>query len=304
MIKQNRISYLFFGSSLESLAFGHTYTMEKLRRLYRFLKSKYDLLSLKKYTTLAGTLVFFLIMSIVPLSFWISLVIGKLPIDLEEILGLSVFSSVKNVLLYVQKEASGATAGVTVVLLVSTLYSSTNLFYQMRRSGEIIYEYPRPKQGLKLRVGALVLMLIFMLVILVFVLLLTLGTLVFSKLLPGAWETALEYFLLGGLAFALALLLNMYICPYKEKPRNFLGGAALTVAAWAVAVVGFAAYLKISNMEKLYGALSAVIVFFLWLYVLMLCFIAGVIFNSERIVSERKKKNKKRRKRRESANAE
>ncbi len=271
--------------------------MEKLRRFYRFLKSKYDLLSLKKYTTLAGTLVFFLIMSIVPLSFWLSLLIGKLPIDMEQILGLSVFSSVKKILLYVQREATNATAGVTVVLLVSTLYSSTNLFYQMRRSGEIIYEYPRPKQGLKLRAGALVLMLVLMALLLVFVLLLTLGTLLFSEILPSAWETALDYLLLGGLAFALALLLNMYICPYKAKTRDFLGGAALTVAAWAVTAVGFAAYLKISNMEKLYGALSAVIVFFLWLYVLMLCFIAGVIFNSEKITEKRKRENQKRKRR-------
>ena len=273
--------------------------MEKLRRLYRFLKSKYDLLSVKKYTTLAGTLVFFLITSIVPLSFWLSLVIGRLPINLDELLRLSVFSSVKNILLYVQKEAANATAGVTVVLLVSTLYSSTNLFYQMRRSGEIIYEYPRPKQGLKLRVGALVLLLVFMLIMLIFVLLLALGTFLFSELLPSAWETALDYLLLGALAFALALLLNMYICPYKAKPRYFMGGAALTVAAWAVAVLGFAAYLKISNMEKLYGALSTVIVFLLWLYILMLCFISGVIFNSERIIAERKKENRKRRKRRQ-----
>lgn len=269
--------------------------MEKLRRVYRFLKSKYDLLSVKKYTTLAGTLVFFLIMSIVPLSFWLSLLIGKLPIDLEEILGLSVFSSVKNVLLYVQKEATNATAGVTVILLVSTLYSSTNLFYQMRRSGEIIYEYPRPKQGLKLRAGALVLMLVLMALLLVFVLLLALGTFLFDGFLPSAWQTVLDYVLLAALAFSLALLLNMYICPYKAKLRYFLGGTALTVAFWAVAVVGFAAYLKISNMEKLYGALSTVIVFFLWLYVLMLCFIAGVIFNSEKITSERKKENEKRR---------
>ena len=210
----------------------------------------------------------------------------------------------KNVLLYVQKEATNATAGVTVILLVSTLYSSTNLFYQMRRSGEIIYEYPRPKQGLKLRAGALVLMLVLMALLLVFVLLLALGTFLFDGFLPSAWQTALDYVLLAALAFALALLLNMYICPYKAKLRYFLGGTALTVAFWAVAVVGFAAYLKISNMEKLYGALSTVIVFFLWLYVLMLCFIAGVIFNSEKITSERKRENKKRRKRKEGAGAE
>ena len=70
--------------------------------------------------------------------------------------------------------------------------------------------------------------------------------------------------------------------------RSFLLGTLLTVSAWAVAVVGFAVYLKVSNMDKLYGALSTVIVFLLWLYTLMVCFIAGVIFNSEKITNSRK----------------
>ena len=80
--------------------------MEQLRKTYRYVKEKYELLTVKKYTTLAGTLVFFLIMSIVPLSFWLTLLIGKLPVNTEQILQLPIFDSVKNVLLYVQQEAA------------------------------------------------------------------------------------------------------------------------------------------------------------------------------------------------------
>ena len=112
--------------------------MKKLRAAYQYLKEKYALLSLRKYTTLAGTLVFFLIMSIVPLSFWLTILIGKLPIDAERVLQLSVFGSVKNVLLYVWEEAANATTGASVLLIFTTLYSATNLFYQMRRSGESV----------------------------------------------------------------------------------------------------------------------------------------------------------------------
>lgn len=281
---------------LKACSIGHTNTMEKIRRFYQYLKSKYDLLSLKKYTTIAGTLVFFLILSIVPFTFWLTLIIGRLPIDLEQVLRLSVFSSVKDVFLYVQREAASATAGASVLLVLTTLYSATNLFYQMRRSGEIIYGYERPRPGFRVRVGALALMFIVMLMMVVFLSLFALGTFLFSRFLSGALERVADYTLLAALAFALVLLLNMYICPYKAKARYFLPGTVITVAAWAVAVVGFAIYLKISNMDKLYGALSVVIVFLLWLYVMMICFIAGVIFNSERITFERDEKNKRRRK--------
>ncbi|MBQ8292089.1 MAG: YihY/virulence factor BrkB family protein [Clostridia bacterium] len=227
-------------------------------------------------------------MSIVPLSFWLTLIVGKLPIDAERILSLPVFESVKNVLLYVRKEAINATASASVLLLVTTLYSSTTLFYQMRHSGELIYGYRKERQGLRLRFGAFLLLLIVMLTVVVFAVLFAFGSVLFSKYLPQGLETVADYMLLIALSFALVLLLNAYICPYKMKLGAFLPGAAITVLAWCVVVTGFAVYLKVSNMTKLYGALSVVIVFLLWLYVLMICFIVGVIINSEKIESQRK----------------
>ena len=119
--------------------------MKKAKKVYHYIRAKYELLTMKKYTTIAGTLVFFLIMSIMPLSFWLTLVVGRLPIDMGKILSLRVFGSVKNVLEYVRQEASNATAGASLILIFTTLYSATNLFYQRRRSGEIIYDYHRKR---------------------------------------------------------------------------------------------------------------------------------------------------------------
>jgi len=256
------------------------------------------MLTRKKYTTIAGTLVFFFIMSIVPLSFWLTLLIGKLPIDANRILQLPVFESVKNIFSFVQQEARSATTSVSIVLIVSTLYSSTNLFYQMRRSGEIIYGYTRLKSGLRVRTGAFALTVIIMLMFLVFFATFALGTFIFSRFFTPFWERLADYLLLLALSYALVWLLNMYICPYKMPMRRFLPGTTITVFAWIVAIAGFSVYLKITNMDKLYGALTAIIVFLLWLYVLMICFIAGVIFNSEKINQERKKEAKARRKNR------
>lgn len=272
--------------------------METLRGLYRYLREKYNLLSVKKYTTLAGTLVFFLIMSIVPLSFWLTLLIGKLPIQTDKVLSLPVFDSVKEILLYVQQEAANATAGASIVLIVTTLYSSTNLFYQMRRSGELIYDFHPEHQGLKIRLGALVLLIIVMATAVVFSLTLALGSFLFSRLLSKMWERVADYALLVAVSFFLVWLLNMYICPFKAKMRWFLPGTAITIVGWTAAVIGFSVYLKISNVRRLYGALSTLIVFLLWLYLLMVGFIAGVIFNSEKIskIQQRQKRRKKKQK--------
>ncbi len=52
--------------------------MKKIRNAIRWLKEQYQILAEKKYTTIAGTLVYFLIMSITPLAFWLALLFGKL----------------------------------------------------------------------------------------------------------------------------------------------------------------------------------------------------------------------------------
>ncbi len=270
--------------------------MAQIKRFFNFCKDKYKLLARKKYTTLAGTLVFFLIMSIVPLSFWITLLIGKLPIDTQRILSLPVFDSVKNVLSYVQQEAATATTSVSIVLVITTLYSSTTFFYQMRRSGEIIYDYRRPKKGLRVRAGAFILWTMVMALLLIFLLLFALGAFLFSNILPNAWQKTADYILLTILSFGLVLLLNMYVCPYKTNIKQFLSGTFVTVGAWALALIGFSIYIKIGNLNRLYGALSTIIVFLLWLYVLMICFIGGVILNSEKITKKRQKERKYKRK--------
>ena len=258
--------------------------MKRLRAAFSYLKGKYDLISIKRYTTIAGTLVFFLIMSIVPLSFWLTLLIGRLPIDYEAILGLAIFDSVKDILMFVKSEATDATNGASIVLLLTTLYSSTTLFYQMRRSGEIIYDVRVERKGLRLRVGALLLMAIVMATVVVFLFVFALGSVLFSHLFSRAWAQIADYLLLAAVAFCLVMLLNAYVCPHKTPLKTFLPGAILTVLSWIGAAVGFSLYLKISNPAQLYGALSTIIVFLLWLYILMVCFIVGVIINSERVL--------------------
>ena len=257
--------------------------MKTLRAAFLYVKEKYQLLSFKRYTTIAGTLVYFLIMSIVPLSFWLTLLIGRLPIDYEAILGLAIFDSVKDVLLFVKGEATGATNGASIILLFTTLYSSTTLFYQMRRSGELIYDVRVEKKGVRLRVGALLLMAIVMAMVVVFLLIFALGSVLFSHLLSKTWARIADYLLLAVVAFCMVILLNAYLCPCKMALKTFFPGAVVTVFSWIGAAVGFSLYLKISNPVKLYGALSTIIVFLLWLYILMVCFVVGVIINSERV---------------------
>lgn len=258
--------------------------MKKVKRIYKYLKEKYEILTSKKYTTIAGTLVYFFIMSVIPFSFWLTLFFGKLiDADSEVILSLEVFKEFEDLLIFLRENAKNAAGGVNIILAVSTLYSSTNLFYHMRRSGELIYDYNVQKGGVKVRFSALVLIFLMIFLFAFFLLVLASGYYILSRYFDSRIGKIFSYIFLICMSFLLAFILNWYICPYKLKVKEVLPGSIATTVLWGVAASAFTVYLKLSDMSKLYGAVSAIIVFLLWLYVMMNCFVIGVIFNSERI---------------------
>lgn len=245
----------------------------------RKVRGAFSYLSSKKYSTLAGTMAFFLVMSVVPFLFWLTLLFGKLNIDITQLFELEIFEEVRDLLLYLRDAAQSATVGASAVLLVTTLYSSTNLFYHMRRSGEIIYDCRRKKGSVVLRLSALGLIFLIMLLLLSGFGVFLLGNDILRRIFPSFIAQMGIYVLFGVFSFALVLLLNLYICPYRLSVKNAIWGSLLTVLLGGFASFGFSVYTQFSSIEKLYGAAVLIILFLLWLYLLMLCFVIGVVLN-------------------------
>ena len=149
----------------------------------------------------------------------------------------------------------------------------------MRRSGEIIYDCRRRKGSLALRLSALVLIFIVMLLLVLGVSLFLLGNSFLRRYFPSFLAQIALYALFGVIVFALLLLLNLYICPYRIGVKQAVWGSLLTLLLGGLASFGFTVYASFGSMEKLYGAAVFFILFLLWLYLLMICFVIGVIFN-------------------------
>ena len=258
---------------------------EKARAAYGYLASK-------KYTTLAGTMAFFLVLSIVPFLFWLTLIFGRLNIDYDQIFELEIFAGIKEFLFYLRDSAKSATVGASVVLLATTLYSSTNLFYHMRRSGEIIYDYKRKKGGIVLRFSALVLIFVVMILLLAEAIVFLLCNALLRRAFPSFLAQLGVYAILGVLAFLFIVILNLYVCPYRVGFSNVVWGSLLTLLMGGIASFGFTIYLTFGSVERLYGAVALFIVFLLWLYVLMICFVTGVILNCYLIGRDKKIKKR------------
>ncbi len=92
------------------------------------------------------------------------------------------------------------------------------------------------------------------------------------------------------LAFFAAVMLNIIACPYRMNFDDAVTGSLLTTALWLVFAVGFGIYTQFANPERLYGKIAAVIIFLLWSYAMMSCFVIGMINNGSYV---RKKQLKK-----------
>ncbi|MDE6585964.1 MAG: YihY/virulence factor BrkB family protein [Clostridia bacterium] len=236
----------------------------------------------KRFSTLAGTLVYFLLMSIAPFTLWLTLVFGNVHVD--GVLSHELLENVSPFLLYLKRSAESAASGPGIILLATSLYSSTNFFYHLRRSGEIVYDSPRVKGGFKLRllsvayIAATIVSVAFIAAISV------VGTNILDRIMPFYISDIISSVFMTALAFAAAFMLNLIACPFKMKPYEALCGSLLTTALWLFFFVGFGFYTKFANPERLYGKIASLIIFLLWCYVMMSCFVIGMINNGKHII--------------------
>lgn len=237
----------------------------------------FKFLSDKRFSTIAGTLVYFLIMSIAPFTLWLTLVCGN--VDIEKFLSHELFQSVSPFLRDLKSSAEGAASGAGIILLVTTLYSSTNFFYHLRRSGEIIYDSRAVKGGLRLRLASLVLIFATFLLVALIAAMSVVGRWILDEIMPYYLSDVISYTFITATAFTVALVLNIFACPYRLKAEEAVAGSLLTTLLWLICLIGFGVYMNYANPERLYGKIASIIIFLLWCYVMMTCFVVGIAYN-------------------------
>ena len=244
--------------------------MSKIISLYKYFADR-------RFSTIAGTLVYFLLMSIAPFILWLTLVCGN--INIERFLSHDLFNAVSPFLRYLKSSAESAASGAGIILLATSLYSSTNFFYHLRRSGEIIYNSKRVKGGIRLRLASLLLIFSTFLAVALLTAMSVTGSWLLDKFLPFYVADIIIYFTIATTAFITALILNIFACPYKLKASEATPGSLLTTGLWLLFIVGFNIYTVFANPEKLYGKIATIIIFLLWCYIMMSIFVIGIIYN-------------------------
>lgn len=248
-----------------------------MRRVISKIRATVKFYSDKRFSTIAGTLVYFLLMSIAPFILWLTLLLGS--VNIEQVLPSGLFNSISPFISYLEASAQSAAGGAGIILLITSLYSSTNFFYHLRRSGEIVYGSLRVKGGVRLRIISAVFIVLSVLLLSFLVPVAVSARFILLTFMPEILCDIISMVFLTVLAFAVAILLNLFACPYRLKPSQAIPGSLLTTILWVIFVLGFAVYVQFASPGKLYGAIASIIVFLLWCYFMMCCFVIGMIKN-------------------------
>jgi membrane protein len=187
------------------------------------------------------------------------------------------------------KGGAGALLGIG---LFGALWSASGYVAAFMRASNEIYEVPRERRFLRklsMRIGLTVVM-TFVFAVISVALVVTgplaeavgnvigLGSIVVTAWSVAKWPAIV---IMAALAFALLY----FGAPNVRQPHfsALLPGALLAVIIWIAASMGFAIYLaSFGSYNKTYGALGAVIVLLLWLYISNNAILFGSMLNAER----------------------
>lgn len=233
----------------------------------------------KKSTTLSGAVVFFILLGVIPLSYLTSLVLTFFGTELTDITKNFSYPELVEVTGYIYEIGLKLGAKGNIIAFVLALYSSGNIFYQLKLSGELIYNYS-PKNNLLKRVFSIITSFIavwlYSCIAVIFLAFSPIITRFLGGLFSGIVSGAFSFLVV----LSMAILINLYTCPYKLKVKHVIWGSFYTAIFTFVTTALFFLYINnFASFNEIYGKIAIVIVFLSWLYLMVKGFIGGITLN-------------------------
>jgi membrane protein len=186
-----------------------------------------------------------------------------------------------------------STPGILLVVgIAAALWTASGYVGAFMRASNKIYEVEEGRSVIRLRpLQMLVTLVLVLLLALVLVALVVTGPIASrvgsaigaSGATVTAWDIAKWPVLLVVVTFMIAVL--YYASPNARLRglKSIIPGSLLAVGVWLLASAGFAYYVaNFGSYNKVYGALGAVVVFLVWLWITNLAILVGAEVNAER----------------------
>ncbi len=243
----------------------------------------------------AASLSYYMLFALFPLMIFVSNILGQLQLDVESItrwltdfLPSDIVELFESYFVHVSENSSTSLLGFSLIFTVYfPLRATKSLIYDVRRA----YELGKPQRPVLFAVRHWIYTLVLFLVVALTLLFSTLGRRVLVYIMsridinvPKGVITSWHYlrFLLIGFIMFVAIAALYALAQDKKQPLSvILPGAVASLIAWVTVSVGFSFYAEnFAKYSIIYGALGAVIVLLLWLYITAVILIMGAELNS------------------------
>lgn len=266
--------------------------MTKLLKAYHLAKRFQQKLEEDSVSVFAAQAAFFIVISFFPFTMLFLTLVNYLPFTVEEveslsfnILSPSVSGFVNGIVQEIYQKASGAVVSITSI---TALWSASKSVLAVTRGLNKVYGTPEKRGYLRLRLTAVLYMLVLIVILFVILALLVFGGSInkwLGTIIPD-FESFTALFLslrwLMGFVVLILFFLFLYTVAPERKTRfvTELPGAVLSAVGW----VGFSALYSFyienySNYSYLYGSITAVVLLMLWLYFCMHILLLGAEVN-------------------------
>lgn len=250
---------------------------------------------------------FFIIISFFPFIMLLLSIIHHFPVQ-ERTNMLKVFmqifpTAISSLIAKVIMEANSTTSTGTLISItaITALWTAGKGFLAIMKGLNSVYEIKETRKYLYLRIMSTIYTLVFAIMLIASMILLVFGNRLYlwiEQKLPVLQNLALLIISLRtivGLITLLIFFLLVYVAIPNRKTRlmNELPGAFLCAGGWMGFSYAFSYYIDHSNYSSMYGSLTTIVLFMLWMYFCMYILFIGaeinLMFENKALVEKIKK---------------
>lgn len=263
-----------------------------MRKLYELVKSFFSTLSRDNITVYSAYAAFYMVISFVPLLIVFLMIVGRFitvsPSAFVEFAGHSLPKGVIDIIsTMIEEILTSYSVSLISIPAIALLWTASRSVVAIAKGMDCVYKLDTQRSFIKLNLYGLFYTFVFFAAILFSLIIMVFGNIIADAVgtfFPFA-VNIIEWILSARGIISLVVLTFLFMCIYKFIPGRklkFLSqfpGAVFSASGWMIFSLVFSIYVdNFSDKSYVYGSLTAIIVFMLWIYFCMfIMFLGGEI---------------------------
>lgn len=261
-----------------------------MKRVERYLKKLYSIISTKEMRILPGHLAYYLVLSIMPLTTLISFIASSVNLSIIDITEFSLKFLPTEVSNLIMPLFTSPNMSINFVVMITGFFIVSNGMHSIIMVSNTLYDN-EPKDLLSRRIKALFLTIVLINIFLFVLIVLGFGNMIVKFILSleifvNVSNSLYDIFVFAKYPFAFILVfyfikLIYTLSPDKKIPSSSVNkGTIFTTITWVMVTTIYSYYANnLANYDLFYGSLSNLVVLLIWVYIISYTFVLGIAIN-------------------------